>query len=113
MLAMAQASDRQPKLLPSYLATIKIIKRAVQSLLALLLVSLTCLSYSLTTLLLLLTPHSHLLSPLSSLLLFVFSSPLSSLLLSSLLSLTLFFSLAPLFYLLSFSLPFYNKALKP
>jgi hypothetical protein len=43
---MAQASDLQAKLLPSYLATVKTIKRAVQPLLALLLVSLT--SHSLT-----------------------------------------------------------------
>ena len=70
MQAMAQASDLQAKLLPSYLATVKTIKRAVQPLLALLLVS-----YLLLTLLPL-TPHSQ---PLSTL--FVFSSLLSSFLL--------------------------------
>ena len=64
---MAQASDLQAKLLPSYLATVKAIKRVVQPLLALLLVS-----YLLLTLLPL-TPHSQPLSPL-----FVFSSLLSS-----------------------------------
>jgi hypothetical protein len=61
---MAQASDLQAKLLPSYLATVKAIKRAVQPHLAL---SLLC---SLT---------SHF-SHFSLSFLFVFSSPLSLLL---------------------------------
>ena len=61
---MAQASDLQDKLLPSYLATVKTIKGAVQPLLALLLLTLLLVSLFLLT------------HPLSSL--FVFSSPLLS-----------------------------------
>ena len=61
---MAQASDLQAKLLPSYLATVKTIKRAVQPHLTLL---------ALTTLFSYLSLLS-LLSPLSFL--FVLSSPL-------------------------------------
>jgi hypothetical protein len=84
---MTQASDLQAKLLPSYLATVKTIKRAVQPLLALLLF--TLLFVSLTSL----NPHSHPLFPLS------LSSPLFSLpltlFLSSLSSLSLLPSLFP------------------
>ena len=75
---MAQASDLQAKLLPSYLATVKTIKRAVQPHLALLLLTLLSPSYSFVSLPLIplasLTPFLSLclLSPLSSLL-----SPLS------------------------------------
>ena len=83
---MAQASDLQAKLLPSYLATVKTIKRAVQPHLC-----------SLT--LLLLCPFVSLLSPFS----------LSSPLLSPSYSFYLAFSLS----LFSFPLHFYNKALKP
>jgi hypothetical protein len=68
---MAQASDLQAKLLLSYLATVKTIKRAVQPHLALLLVSVTCLSHSFVLL-----PHTSL-TPLSS---FLFLCLLSSLL---------------------------------
>jgi hypothetical protein len=69
---MVQASDLQAKLLPSYLATVKTIKRAVQPHLTLL--PLTCLFP--------LAPHSHPISPLS--LYSLLSSPLlSSPLLSS------------------------------
>ena len=99
---MAQASDLQAKLLPSYLATVKAIKRVVQPLLALLLVSL--ISHSLTS-------YPSLSASLPSLCLLLspllFSLPLT-LFLSSPFSLSL-----SLFYLLSFSLPFYNKFLKP
>jgi hypothetical protein len=80
---MAQASDLQAKLLPSYLATVKTIKRDVQP-------------PSLSLMLLLITSHSHplsslfVLSPLSFL--FVLSSPFPLLLfLSSLLSLSFLF----------------------
>jgi hypothetical protein len=81
---MAQASALQAKLLTSYLATVKTIKRAVPPHLTLL--PLTCLSY---ILLLTLTPLSSffVFSPLSSI--FVFSSSLFSSLLSLLLSLSL------------------------
>ena len=84
---MSQASDLQARLLPSYLATEKIAAYFKKGCLA--------------------PPHS--LTPLALLLLH-HSSPLlllsNSLFLSSLSSLSLF-------YLLSFPLPFYNKALKP
>jgi hypothetical protein len=48
MSSMAQASDLQAKLLHSYLATVKTMKRDVQPLLALLLVSLLSLTLTLT-----------------------------------------------------------------
>jgi hypothetical protein len=87
--AMAQASDLQAKLLPSYLATVKTIKRGVQPHHALLLL-LVCP----------LTSHFSLLFP------FSFPSPLLS---------PFSFSLAspPLLFSLLFPLHFYNKALKP
>jgi len=90
---MAQASDLQAKLLPSYLATVKTIKRDAQSP-----------PHSLTSLFL----YLSLLSPLPFL--FVFSSPLlsspllSSPLLSSLLLSSLFSLLSSLLSPLSFSL---------
>jgi hypothetical protein len=59
---MAQASDLQAKLLPSYLATVKTIKRAVQPLLALSpLTSLTLLSSLLSLCLLLSSPLTYIL----------------------------------------------------
>jgi hypothetical protein len=100
--AMAQASELQAKL-PSYLGTVKTIKRAVQPHLALLASYFSLLPLTLTP------------SLLSFCLLF--SSPLCLLLSSPLFSPSYSFSLAfpplSLFHLLSFSLPFYNKALKP
>ena len=77
---MSQASDLQAKLLPSYLAIVKI-KRAIQPLLALLLISLLLLTLSLLSL-----------PPLSSF--FVLSSSLLSLSPSYSLPFTLSFSLA-------------------
>ena len=88
---MSQASDLQAKLLPGYLATENIAAYFKRGCLAPP-CFLSLLSLSLPSLL------------------FFFSSPLlllsNSLFLSSLSSLSLF-------YLLSFPLPFYNKALKP
>ena len=91
---MSQASDLHDKLLPSYLATEKIAAQHKKG----------CLALS----------HVLALTPLSLL------SPLLSLLLSSLSTFSLFPFLSSwpwlvslFFYLLSFPLPFYNKALKP
>jgi hypothetical protein len=92
---MAQASDLQAKLLPSSLATVKIIKRAVQPLLALLLLALLLVS------LLTLTLTPSLLSLCLLLSSPLLSSPLLSSPLSLLLSLTLYPPLSPTF---SFSL---------
>jgi hypothetical protein len=97
---MTQASDLQAKLLPSYLATVKTIKRAVQPPPCSLMLLLLC------------SPTSHF-SHSSLLSLFVFSSLLSSLLLSSSLAFSLSLSLSLSLPLLSFPLHFYNKALKP
>jgi hypothetical protein len=95
---LAQASYLQAKLLPSYLATVKTIKRAVKPPPP----SLTPLSSYLSLLSL---PFFFVFSPLSFL--FVLSSPLLS---SPLLSSPLLLSL---FLLSTFPLHFYNKALKP
>jgi hypothetical protein len=92
---MAQAFDLQAKLLPSYLATVKATKRGVQP---------PPCSLTLAPLFL----YLSLLSPLPFL--FVFF-PLPSLSLSFSLAISLSLSLSP-FYLLSFPLHFYNKALK-
>ena len=92
---MSQASDLQAKLLLSYLATVKTIKRAVQSLLAL--SPLT--SHSLTS-----YPSLSLLSLCLLSSLFIFSSPLS-LLLSFFLAfppLTSTFSLSPCLSIIKF-----------
>jgi hypothetical protein len=83
---MAQASGLQAKLLPSYLATVKTIKRGAQ---------LPSLSYTLFL-------NLSLLSPLPFL--FVFSSPVSFLCLSSLSSLSLSLPLSLSLSLSPFSL---------